>query len=75
MAIEPTWEPHEKHGDLTERSDLADSVFAFPEQQKKPLTDASHVRDAVARFCPAAHMLVTVQLGPLLVTPGVATHR
>jgi hypothetical protein len=50
MATEATWEPHEKHGDLTERSDLPDTVFAFPEQRKEPLTDASHVRDAVARF-------------------------
>jgi hypothetical protein len=45
-----TWEPHEKHGDLTERSDLPDSVFAFPTQRKEPLTDATHVRDALARF-------------------------
>jgi len=45
-----TWEPHEKHGDLTERSDLPDSVFAFPGQRKEPLTDASHVRNAIARF-------------------------
>jgi hypothetical protein len=50
MATEATWEPHEKHGDLTERSDLPDTVFAFPEQRKEPLTDADHVRDAVARF-------------------------
>jgi hypothetical protein len=45
-----TWEPHEKHGELTERSDLPDSVFAFPSQRKEPLTDASHVRNAIARF-------------------------
>ena len=25
--MEATWRPHEKHGDLTERSDLPDSVF------------------------------------------------
>jgi hypothetical protein len=50
MATEATWEPHEKHGDLTKRSDLPDTVFAFPDQRKEPLTDASHVRDAVARF-------------------------
>jgi len=29
---------------------LADSQFAFPEQRKEPLTDARHVRNAVARF-------------------------
>jgi len=29
---------------------LPDSAFAFPEQRKEPLTDAKHVRNAVARF-------------------------
>ena len=47
---EPTWRPHEKHGRLTMQSDLPDSVFAFPKQRKEPLTDAQHVRNAVARF-------------------------
>ena len=45
-----TWKPHEKHGELTERSDLPDTVFAFPKERKEPLTDASHVRNAIARF-------------------------
>jgi len=45
-----TWEPHEKHGQLTTKSDLPDSVFAFPRERKEPLTDAQHVRNAVARF-------------------------
>jgi hypothetical protein len=48
--MQPTWEPHEKHGVLSTRSDLPDSVFAFPKERKEPLTDASHVRDAIARF-------------------------
>jgi hypothetical protein len=48
--ITPTWEPYEKHGRLTEQSDLPDSVYAFPTQRKEPLTDASHVRNAIARF-------------------------
>jgi len=48
--MEATWKPHEKHGVLTEQSDLPDSVFAFPRQRKEPLTDASHVRNAIARF-------------------------
>ena len=48
--MKATWEPHEKHGELTERSDLPNSVFAFPNQRKEPLTDASHVRNAIARF-------------------------
>ncbi len=45
-----TWRPHEKHGRLTTQSDLPASVFAFPKQRKEPLTDARHVRNAVARF-------------------------
>ncbi len=45
-----TWKPHEKHGELTERSDLPDSVYAFPRQRKEPMTDARHVRNAIARF-------------------------
>ena len=45
-----TWKPHTKHGELTKKSDLPDSVFAFPKKRKEPLTDASHVRNAVARF-------------------------
>lgn len=45
-----TWKPHEKHGQLTTKSDLPDSVFAFPGDRKEPLTDAEHVRNALARF-------------------------
>jgi hypothetical protein len=45
-----TWKPHEKHGELTERGDLPESVFAYPKQRKEPMTDASHVRNAIARF-------------------------
>jgi len=45
-----TWEPYEEHGRLTTRSNLPDSVFAFPHQRKEPMTDAEHVRNAVARF-------------------------
>jgi|SRR5271165_843018 len=47
---EATWKPHEKHGRLTMQSDLPDTVYAFPKQRKEPLTDAQHVRNAVARF-------------------------
>ena len=47
---QPTWKPHEEHGDLTTRSNLPDTVFAFPRQRKEPLTDAKHVRNAIARF-------------------------
>lgn len=49
-TFEPTWEPFEEHGDLTSRSNLPETVFAFPNQHKEPLTDAQHVRNAVARF-------------------------
>lgn len=33
-----------------EKNDLADNEFAFPKERKEPLTDARHVRNAVARF-------------------------
>ena len=29
---------------------MPDSVYAFPRQRKEPLTDAAHVRNALARF-------------------------
>jgi hypothetical protein len=29
---------------------LPDKEFAFPEERKEPLTDAKHVRNAIARF-------------------------
>lgn len=47
-----TWNPHTEHGDLSskDKKDLPDSVFAFPKQRKEPITDASHVRAALARF-------------------------
>ncbi len=48
--MQATWKPHEKHGQLTKRSDLPDTVHAFPKQRKEPLTDAQHVRNAVARL-------------------------
>ena len=50
MPERATWKPHTKHGELTSRADLPDSVFAFPNERKEPLTDASHVRNALARF-------------------------
>ena len=48
--MQATWKPHTEHGELTTRSNLPDSVYAFPKQKKEPLTDASHVRNALARF-------------------------
>lgn len=32
------------------RDDLPERSFAFPKQRKEPLEDASHVRNAIARF-------------------------
>jgi hypothetical protein len=34
----------------TKPKDLPDSAFAFPGERKEPLTDAKHVRNAIARF-------------------------
>jgi hypothetical protein len=48
--MKTTWKPHEKSGRLTSQSDLPDSVYAFPKQRKEPLTDARHVRNAIARL-------------------------
>ena len=52
MAHRATWKPRTKHGELdtADRESLPDSVYAFPKQRKEPLTDASHVRNALARF-------------------------
>ena len=33
-----------------EKNRLDDKQFAFPRERKEPLVDASHVRNAVARF-------------------------
>src|SRR5580693_1812288 len=33
-----------------EKDRLADNEFAFPDERKEPLTDAKHVRNAIARF-------------------------
>jgi hypothetical protein len=47
-----TWKPHTEHGDISSKDEkkLPDSVFAFPKERKEPLTDASHVKNALARF-------------------------
>jgi hypothetical protein len=33
-----------------DRKHISDSTYAFPKQRKEPLNDASHVRNAIARF-------------------------
>ena len=50
--MKTTWRPHDKHGELSteDRKKLPDSAYAFPEKRKEPLTDAAHVRTALARF-------------------------
>jgi len=36
--------------DAEDRNSLPDSAYAFPNKRKEPLNDASHVRNAIARF-------------------------
>jgi hypothetical protein len=52
MAKHTTWRPQTAHGELEtkDRDALPDSAYAFPRQRKEPLTDAKHVRNALARF-------------------------
>ena len=50
--MKATWKHHEdnKTLDAKERNDLPASVYAFPDKRKEPLNNASHVRNAIARF-------------------------
>jgi hypothetical protein len=48
--MQTTWMPSTESGVIHNRAELPDSVFAFPKQRKEPLTDADHVRNALARF-------------------------
>lgn len=52
MATQATWKPSTEHGELDakDRKDLPESAYAFPKQRKEPLTDAAHVKNALARF-------------------------
>jgi hypothetical protein len=50
-----SWEPTHQSGehgrlDAAQVDALPDSAFAFPRSRKEPITDASHVRSALARF-------------------------
>jgi hypothetical protein len=53
-AAAATWEPPRpaEHGRLhaDQVNPLPASAFAFPHSRKEPMTDASHVRNAIARF-------------------------
>jgi hypothetical protein len=43
--------PPQREGMSTaEKDDLSNNEFAFPKERKEPLTDARHVRNAIARF-------------------------
>jgi hypothetical protein len=54
----PTWQPpaegadanHDHRLDAAERRELPESAYALPAQRKLPVTDAAHVRAALARF-------------------------
>jgi cell division protein FtsX len=43
---------HDSAHDLSteDRKEMKASTYAFPAQRKEPLNDASHVRNAIARF-------------------------
>jgi len=51
---EPTWKAHSTAtpGRLStaDKDSLPATAFAFPRKRKEPMTDATHVRDAMARF-------------------------
>ena len=50
MTIQSTWKPYKTTDKTPSRDALPDTVFAFPKERKEPLTDAAHVRSAIARF-------------------------
>jgi hypothetical protein len=54
--MDATWIPYQAHGPAPARSALPASAFAFPAQRKEPLTDAGHVRSAIARFRQVTHV-------------------
>ncbi|HZV77902.1 MAG TPA: DUF6582 domain-containing protein [Candidatus Babeliales bacterium] len=47
--MQVTWKPLRDGADSS-RAKLPDSAFAFPSERKEPLTNAGHVRSAIARF-------------------------
>ncbi len=53
-TAEATWKPFKSstEGRLStaDKKELPDSAFAFPAMRKEPMTDPTHVRDAMARF-------------------------
>src|SRR5271170_3349916 len=53
-GMKATWKAPRpaEHGrlDAAQVNHLPESAFAFPRSRKEPMTDASHVRNAIARF-------------------------
>ena len=53
-TAEATWKPFKTttEGRLSteDKKELPDTAFAFPAARKEPMTNATHVRDAMARF-------------------------
>ena len=51
---EPTWKPYSpathRRLSIWDKASLPATAFAFPRARKEPMTDATHVRDAMARF-------------------------
>jgi hypothetical protein len=49
-----TWKPYSQAArtrlSAADKASLPTSAFAFPRARKEPMTDATHVRDAMARF-------------------------
>jgi len=52
MAAKTTKKTKTQHGKLDsgDKDKLDDKEYAFPKKRKEPLSDASHVRNAMARF-------------------------
>ncbi len=52
MPAKTTSKTNTPHGklDAADKNKMTDSTYAFPKKRKEPLEDASHVRDAMARF-------------------------
>ena len=52
MSVKTTKKTQTSHGklDTAAKDKLADTQYAFPKKRKEPLSDASHVRNAMARF-------------------------
>jgi hypothetical protein len=49
--MKATWKAHDGQSSSPDnQKDLPESAFAFPTKRKEPMTDASHVRNAIARF-------------------------